>query len=159
MSVMIFRAGFAGDRLPGPTSHWGYLPRIHTELRRRTVTRCGAADYISVMFQSWLWSTTFSSSISGILEQLFREYWIERDGPKTWLCFSPDLNSLDVYLWGYLLSMVYAAEVSDLQEEQQQIQNGFAFDETWSNPLSASTSVQACKIRFEPQIGHFENVL
>ena len=29
---------------------------------------------------------------------------------------NPHLNTLDVYLWGYLKAMVYAAEFSDLQD-------------------------------------------
>jgi len=51
--------------------------------------------------------------------------------------------------------MVYAAEFSDLQDVQQQIQNGFAINDTWS----AVTTVQACNICLEPPDGHLENVL
>ena len=72
---------------------------------------------------------------------------------------SPDLNNLYVYLWGYLKAMVSAAEFSDLQDVPQQIQNGFAIDDTWSYTLSGATTVQACSICFELPDGHFENVL
>jgi hypothetical protein len=34
---------------------------------------------------------------------------------------SPGLNTLEVHLWEYLKSMVYAAEFSNLQDMQQQI--------------------------------------
>ena len=72
---------------------------------------------------------------------------------------SPDFNNLDVYVWGYLKSMVYSADFSDLQDVQQQIENGFAIDDTWSYTLRAATTVQACNICFEPLGGHFEYVL
>jgi hypothetical protein len=55
--------------------------------------------------------------------------------------------------------MVYAAEFSDLQDLKQQIQNGFAIDDTWSYTLSAATTVHACNICFELPEGHFANVL
>lgn len=56
----------------------------------------------------------------------------------------------------YLKSVVYVAEISDVQ---QQIRNGFAINDTWSYILSVVITIQACNICFEPQGGHFENVL
>jgi len=67
--------------------------------------------YHILFFHFWKFWTTFP------------EDWIERDGPTTWLCSFPCLNTLDVYLWGYLKSTVYSAEFSNLQDVQQQIQN------------------------------------
>ena len=48
-----------------------------------------------------------------------------RDGPTAWPVRYPDLNSSDFYLRGHTKATVYATEVSDVQDLQQRIQNGF----------------------------------
>jgi hypothetical protein len=39
--------------------------------------------------------------------------WIGRGGPTPWPPRSPDLNPWDMYLWGHIKSLVYAAPVSN----------------------------------------------
>ena len=56
-----------------------------------------------------------SSCSLGIL-YVFPEQRIEEDGPTALPAPSPDLNSLDFYLWGHLKSTVYAALVSYVQD-------------------------------------------
>jgi hypothetical protein len=56
---------------------------------------------------------------------VFPEQWIGQGGPTAWTAPSPDLNPIDFYTWGHLQSTVCATEVSDIQDLQQQIQNGF----------------------------------
>jgi hypothetical protein len=40
--------------------------------------------------------------------------WIGRGGPVAWSPCSPDLNSLDFYLWGHIKSVVYLTPVDDV---------------------------------------------
>lgn len=42
-----------------------------------------------------------------------------RGGRVTWSVRPPDLNPLDIYLWGYLKSTVCTTEVSDIETLQQ----------------------------------------
>jgi hypothetical protein len=48
-----------------------------------------------------------------ILNNTYRDRWIGRGGPTAWPPPSPDLNPLDIYLWGRLKSLVYAAHVDN----------------------------------------------
>jgi hypothetical protein len=49
------------------------------------------------------------------LNQTFGEQWIGRGGPVSWPARSPDLNSLDFWLWGRLNVFVYSVVISDLE--------------------------------------------
>ncbi|EFN79461.1 hypothetical protein EAI_08372, partial [Harpegnathos saltator] len=40
----------------------------------------------------------------------YRERWIGPHGPVAWPARSPDLTSLDFYLWGYLKDIVFTKE-------------------------------------------------
>ena len=55
---------------------------------------------------------------------MFLEQWIEQDGPTALPAPFLNLNPLDLHLWGYLKSTVYATIVSYAQDIQQQVQNG-----------------------------------
>jgi hypothetical protein len=55
------------------------------------------------------------------LKKLYPEQWVGRGVPVR----CPDLNPLDLYHWEHLKPTVYAKEVSDVQDWQQRIQNGF----------------------------------
>ncbi|KOX80743.1 hypothetical protein WN51_02031 [Melipona quadrifasciata] len=41
------------------------------------------------------------------LNRQFPQRWIGRDGPLSWPPRSPDLTSLDFYLWGHAKELVY----------------------------------------------------
>jgi hypothetical protein len=56
---------------------------------------------------------------------VFPEQWLGRGGPAAWPVRCPDLNPLDFYLWEHLKPTVCTTEVSDVQDWQQRIQNGF----------------------------------
>ena len=51
-----------------------------------------------------------------ILSQHFPGRLISRHGDVEWPARSPDLSSLDFFLWGYLKSQVYKSNPSTLQE-------------------------------------------
>ena len=58
-----------------------------------------------------------------ILLQRFPNKWIGRQGPTQWPARSPDLNSLDFYLWGHLKAIVYSTPIHNV-EIRQRIEQG-----------------------------------
>jgi hypothetical protein len=50
--------------------------------------------------------------------------------PTAWSACSPNLISLNSYLWGQPKSTVYATILNDIQDLQQQIRNGFQMTQT-----------------------------
>jgi hypothetical protein len=44
---------------------------------------------------------------------------------KAWPASSPEFSPLNPYLWGHLISTVFATDFSDIQDLQRQIQNWF----------------------------------
>jgi hypothetical protein len=57
--------------------------------------------------------THFSRAVRDVLNNTYRDGWIGRGGPTAWPPSSPDLNPLNVYLWGHLKTLVYAAPVDN----------------------------------------------
>lgn len=60
-------------------------------------------------------------------EHLNRAYpnrWIGRGGPQFWPPRSPELNSLDFYLWGHLKTLVYGTPVETLEQLRNRIIDG-----------------------------------
>ncbi|GBN14104.1 hypothetical protein AVEN_169521-1 [Araneus ventricosus] len=51
--------------------------------------------------------------------------WVGRDGPIRWSLRSPDLASLDFFLWGVVQDQVYRTKVTDLQDLKTSILNAF----------------------------------
>ena len=111
----------SGTLLSPTTSDWGCLPRFPSKSLSRTVARYGSTDWDSFMVRAWWRSTTFSDCSSRILEQHFAR----RGGTTGWPLCSPDFSPLHFYLWRHLRSTVCATEVSEVQDSQQRIQNGF----------------------------------
>ncbi|KAJ4429994.1 hypothetical protein ANN_22198 [Periplaneta americana] len=54
-------------------------------------------------------------SVRSWLDENFRNRWIGRRGPRKWSSRSPDLNSFDFALRGYLKDKVYEVKIRDLQ--------------------------------------------
>lgn len=53
-----------------------------------------------------------SSQARAYLDKAFPSQWIGRYGPVSWPARSPDLTSLDFFLWGYLKDRVYDQETT-----------------------------------------------
>jgi hypothetical protein len=51
------------------------------------------------------------------------EQFTGRRGPVNWSARSPDLNSLDPWLWGHLKTSVHSVPISDLEVLQQRVEN------------------------------------
>lgn len=51
--------------------------------------------------------------------------WIGRNGPIAWPPRSPDLNSLDFFLWGLLKAKVYVRPVENVEDLRQRIHDAF----------------------------------
>jgi hypothetical protein len=59
------------------------------------------------------------------LNRKFPGQWTGRGGPIAWPPRSPDLNTLDFFLWGHLKSLMYLSPVDDVETLQNQIVAGF----------------------------------
>jgi len=55
------------------------------------------------------------------LNHKFPNRWNGRGGTQNWPPRSPDLNSLDYHVWGYMKAMVYARKVNTREELLQRI--------------------------------------
>ena len=62
----------SGIILPSTTQEWGCLPRFPAKRPFQSCCNMWTCRLGLILYHAWLRSTTFSSCISGILEQLFR---------------------------------------------------------------------------------------
>ena len=58
----------------------------------------------------------FGNAEHGHLTATFGAHWIGRGGPTAWPAHSPDLTCLDLFLWGYMKSVVHEINI-DSEEE------------------------------------------
>jgi hypothetical protein len=65
----------------------------------------------------------FLRTVRQHLNQAFDEQWTGRRGPVNWPARSPDLNTLDFWLWGHLRALVHSAPINDLEVLQQRVEN------------------------------------
>jgi hypothetical protein len=54
------------------------------------------------------------------------ERWIGRGGPIAWSSRSPDLITLDFFLWDYVRNTVYQLKINDFQHLKAHIKNTVA---------------------------------
>jgi hypothetical protein len=52
--------------------------------------------------------------------------WIDRGGPIAWPPSSPDLTSLEFFLWGYVKNIVYQVKINDLQHLKARVRDAVA---------------------------------
>jgi hypothetical protein len=50
------------------------------------------------------------------LSNTYHDRWTGRGGPTAWPPRSPDLNPLDLYLWGHVKTFMYAAPVDNEED-------------------------------------------
>lgn len=63
----------------------------------------------------------FSQQVTEYLHNIFPGRWIGRNGIIHWPARSPDITPLDFFLWGYLKSIVYATQPTDLEDLKNKI--------------------------------------
>jgi hypothetical protein len=126
VSTLSYHAGIAGERIVGTyfvspdltvavyhSFVWNVLPQLLQNVNLQTgiylwFVYCGAPPHCWEFFNN-----------------MFLEQWICWCRPSVWPTDSLALYALDYYLWEYLKSSVYATEVSDIQDLEQRLQNGF----------------------------------
>ncbi len=64
----------------------------------------------------------FSKEVREWLNKNLNDRWIGRGGPISWAPRSPDLTTLDFYLWGYIKSNVYKTKVEDICQLKNRIE-------------------------------------
>ena len=136
-------AGIVNDYLLGPhllpttldgRKYLDFLQRILPELLR------GVPDAVRnrMWFQHDGAPAHYHNDVRNYLNATLGNRWIGRGGPIEWPARSPDLTSLDFFLWGYMKQLVYETPVNSRED------------------LAARIDVAAVKIRETP--GVFENV-
>lgn len=103
----------------------------------------------------------FSLIVRAHLNEVYGERWIGRGGPVAWPARSPDLNSCDFFLWGYVKSLVYKGPIPDEETLRQRIIT--AFDTIRNNFGVFGRTRQSMRRRAEACIlangAHFEHFL
>lgn len=52
----------------------------------------------------------FGRQVNALLNQHFPDCWIGQGGSAAWPARSPDLSPLAYFLWGHMISLVYAVK-------------------------------------------------
>lgn len=101
----------------------------------------------------------YSTIAREVLNHCFNDRWIGRGGPVNWPARSPDLSSLDFFLWGYLKDKVYADVTTTRLNMIQCIRNACAK----ITPNMLLCCVQEFQVRInkciEMEGRHFEHLL
>jgi len=63
----------------------------------------------------------FSCFVTDVLNESFPDAWIGRGGPIPWPPRSPDLSSLDFFLWEFIKNIVCAEKIRKVQHLQERI--------------------------------------
>lgn len=114
------RGGIFKDTLLGPVYWPGRLNR-QTYLESLLNTLSDILDYVygsatsNVVHARW-GTSTFFNKVRRHLDYQCGQEWMGRGGPVSWPPQSPDLNTLDFYLWGHLKSVVYSISVNTEEE-------------------------------------------
>ena len=85
-----------------------------------------AAFQPSIIYQQHGAPPHWSMDVQGSLNATFPNRWIVHDGPICWPPRSPDLTSIDLFLWGYLKDHVFVTPVNDIGELRTQIRDVIA---------------------------------
>lgn len=67
-----------------------------------------------------------SNIVSAHLNRVFPRRWIGTNGPIRWPARSPDLTTLDFFLWGHLKSVVYDTPSRNIEELTERIRTACA---------------------------------
>lgn len=159
-------AGIIGDRLIGPFFLPGRLDgrSYHNFLQEELPL---LLEDVPIALRNDMWymhdgaPAHFSVMVREHLHALYPNRWIGRGGPQEWPARSPDLNSLDFFLWGHVKTLVYKTPIHTVEELRERIVTAF---ETIRNTPGIFERVRASmRRRIESCIisegGHFQQFL
>ena len=67
----------------------------------------------------------WGSDIRRFLDATFPNRWTGRDGPTPWPPRSPDITTLDFFLWGYVKDKLFSTPVPDITNLKARITDAF----------------------------------
>ena len=123
-------AGIIGDRLIGPF----FLPErldgrsYHNFLQEELPL---LLEDVPIALRNDMWymhdgaPAHFSVMVREHLHALYPNRWIGRGAPQEWPARSPDLNSLDFFLWGHVKTLVYKTPIHTVEELRERIVAAF----------------------------------
>jgi hypothetical protein len=114
-------AGIVGDNLIGP---YLFPDRLDGRAYLNFLTGIlpGLLGHIPGDLLSRMWfqhdgaPAHFSREVRDHLNDTFGDRWIGRGGPVAWPPRSPDLTSLDFFLWGHMKSLVYETPIPSRED-------------------------------------------
>ncbi|CAM4988540.1 unnamed protein product, partial [Rotaria socialis] len=75
----------------------------------------------SIVFQQGGAPPHFAAVVRKVLDKTFSNTWVGRGGRVRWAPRSPDLTSLDFYLWGHMENSVHKTPIKNIAELKQKI--------------------------------------
>lgn len=91
-----------------------------------------------------------SVAVRGYLDTKLSQCWIGRKGPIAWPLRSPDLTTLDSFLWGYVKDSAFCKEITSLTHVEERINQAIA-------GITTETLAKVWK-NLNPRINHVEKV-
>jgi len=159
-------AGIVGDSLIGPfvlppnlngNAYFNFLHDNLTDL----------LEDVPLILRNRIWyqhdgaPAHFSQAVRGYLDETYPGRWIGRGGPVSWPPRSPDLTSLDYFLWGYLKSHVYYTPVETVEELTAKIFEACELVQNTPGIFERvrQNMVRRCNACIEVEGRHFEHLL
>lgn len=114
-------AGIIGDHFIGPFFLQGRLDgQSYLNFLQEQLPLLLEDVPIAIRNQMWYMHdgapAHFSAIVRNYLQIVYPNRWIGRGGPQEWPPRSPDLNSLDFFLWGHLKSLVYTSPINTVED-------------------------------------------
>lgn len=103
----------------------------------------------------------YARQVTGYLNHQYPGKWIGRGGPIAWPPRSPDLNPVDLFIWGCYKELVYHTEFSTLEELRtnlNEVQDQIK-QKTQSFRDLRRNFLRRCHLCIEAGGGHFEHLL
>jgi hypothetical protein len=100
----------------------------------------------------------FSHNVQGILNRMYPNRWMGRDGPRHWLAWSPDLSPLDFFWWGHVKN-VYNWPIHNEEDLRNRLQGSFGTITPKMVRASKLSLLQRAQLCVEMNGGHFEHLL
>jgi hypothetical protein len=159
-------AAILGDQLIGP---FVLPPRLngnnYLQFLRETLPELIEDVMLFVRNQMWYQHdgapAHFSRAVRDYLDQTYPGRWIGKGGPVAWPPRSPDLTSLDFFLWGHVKSLVYATPVETVEDLTARIFNACEVVQHTPGIFERvrQSMVRRCNACIELGSRHFEHLL